>query len=455
MISEKREIKIEKRKQIKKIKSNTIIQKIQIMSVILCDLYMIGIALFLIIKYYSFSEYEYIWFCSKILTVKNMVNKTINSDVVFSHISNGENIYFTNHYVDYLGRIEEDGGCLKSYKKCGILDTYGNSFCMLPNGTCPVNKIIYDLNSKDSEYQENNYEYYEIDNSHFYLFYKRDVLDSGIIASWIKQNSQPKYINQKNFILDKDAIKEFFKLKDYRNDDDDKLSYFIDIFGNELINNAYDYIRNLPDNIYDLDRIIKLIEFIDNKINNDENNIDYNFTYINNKYYVKNYMGFENLESMENFNKIDFNTYKNKYPNYITAVISFFIICTFAVFILALIIYFIKNKTIEFHIAFFVIFVLLYLGYFFYLFIYSIFIFTRDFRNNNSKIAKSIKADKFIEDFLKEFYISSDKAIFIINIIVLLLFFSFMLFILFLIIEPISKCIHKRKQIKRNETTNN
>jgi hypothetical protein len=47
-----------------------------------------------------------------------MVNKTISSYLVFSHISNGENIYLTNPYVDYLGRIEEDGGCLKNYKKC-------------------------------------------------------------------------------------------------------------------------------------------------------------------------------------------------------------------------------------------------------------------------------------------------------------------------------------------------
>ena len=60
MISEKREIKIQKRKEIKKIESNTTIQKIQLMCVILCCLYLIGIALSLIIKYYGFSEYEYI-----------------------------------------------------------------------------------------------------------------------------------------------------------------------------------------------------------------------------------------------------------------------------------------------------------------------------------------------------------------------------------------------------------
>ena len=454
MISEKREIKKEKKNDIKKIESNTTVQKIQLMFVILCCLCMIGIALSLIIKYYGFSVYEYIWFCSKILTVKKMVNKTINSDLVFSHISNGENIYFANPYVDYLGRIEEDGRCLKSYKKCGILDTYGNSFCISPNEICPVNKIIYDSKSKDSEYQKENYQYYETKKSSFHLFYKRDVLDSGIIASWIKQKSKPKYINKDNFILDKSAIKEFLNLKDVNFGDNDNQNYLINIIGKEVINSAYDYIRDLPNNMNDIGKIKKLIDYIVDKINNDENNIDYNCTYINNNYYVKNYMGFDNLEAMNNFNNIDFNAYKKKYPNYITVVVSFIIICAFAVFIFALIIYFIKNETIKFHIAFVAIFVILYAGYFLYLFIYSIFIFSRDFRNETFKIAKSIRADKFIEDFLKEFYTPFDKTTFIICIILLLLI-SVIFFILLWIIEPISNCIYQREQIKNNMATNN
>ena len=452
MISEKREIKNEKRKETKKTKNSKIIQKIQLTCAILCCLFMIGIALSLIIKYYAFSEYEYIWFCSKILTVKSIVNKTINSDLVFSHISNGESIYFNNHYIDYLGRIEEDGTCLKSYKKCGILDTYGNSFCMSPNDVCPINKIIYDLKSENSKYQKNNYEYYETDHSNVYLFYKRDVLDSGIIASWIKGNSWPKYIDKKNIILDKNAFKEYFKLKDYE-DDVAYQSYLNKIIGKELFNNAYDYIKSIPDNYYDLDRIKKLVEFIIDKIKNDENNLDYSYTYINKSYYVKNYMGFENLEAMNNFNKIDFNVYKKKYPNKITLVFSFLIICAFVVFTFALIVYFSKKETIKFHLAFVIIFAILYISYFLYLFIYSIIFFIRVFRNENFKIAKSIKADKYIEDFLREFYTPFDKIGFIICIILVLLI-SFMLFILFWIIEPISKCKLESKQIKSIETTN-
>ena len=451
--SERKKITIEIEKVIKKKPNNTMsqkIQKIQLMSIILCYLCIFGIALALIIKYFRFSEYEYIWFCSKILTIKNMLNKTINIDLVFSQIDNGESIYFPNHYIDYLERIKEDGGCLEGYKACGILDTYGNSFCMLPNGTCPINKIVYDLYLKDSEYRDNNYEYYETDNSKVYLFYRRDVLDSGIITSWLKQKSQPKYINKKNFILDKKALKEFFKLK---NDDENNQNNALNFFGKELINSAVDYISDLSNNLYDLDRIKKLFDYIVNKIEKDENNIDYNFSYINNHYYVKNYMGFENLEAVNNFNKIDFNAYKRRYPNYITLAVSISILCIITFFMLALVIYFKKYETIKFHKAFIAIFVIIYVSSFFYLLFYSIHIFIRDFRNRNFQIAKSIKADKFIEDFLKEFYSPFDKATFILCIIIILLI-SIIFFILFWVIEPISKCKHKRKQIKRNKATN-
>ena len=67
-----------------------------------------------------------------------------------------------------------------------------------------------------------------------------------------------------------------------------------------------------------LARIYKLIDYIDEKINKDEKNIDYNYTYINGKNYVKNYMGFKDLENAKDFDKIDFSIYKSRYPNYIS-----------------------------------------------------------------------------------------------------------------------------------------
>ena len=424
------------------------IQEIRVMSIIVCFLCMFGITLAIIIKYYSgFSEFEYIWFCSKILTIKKMVNKISTKDLTFSHFDNGEEMYFIYKYVDYLKRIKEDGTCQNNYKTCGILDTYGNKFCISPSSNCPINKMIIDLSTKNSQYGD--YTQYTIEDSSFSLYCKSDVLDSGIIASWISQNSQPKYINDNNLIIDEDAFNEIFKINDDKDDDDDDDD---DDNGNEesfwqgvakdAVEGAVDAAEEIAKNAAKLAKLQKLIKYIEDKMNEDDN-IDKNYTNINNNNYVKNYMGFENLEAVDNFNKIDFNVYKKRFPNYASVALSITILILFVIFIVVLIIYFVKTRTIDIAGYFLVIFVILYVASFLYLFIYSVVIMARDFRNETFKVAKSIRADKFIEDFLKDFYEPFDKATFIICIIVFLSI-SAVFFILFWVIEPISNCIRRK-----------
>ena len=424
------------------------IQEIRVMSIIICFLCMFGITLAIIIKYYSgFSEFEYIWFCSKIKTVQKMVNKTSTKDRVFSHFQSGDRMYFTSHYVDYLGRIKEDGTCKNNYKTCGILDTYGNKFCISPGNNCPINKIIIDLSSRNSQYGD--YQQISTQDSSINLYCKSDVLDSGIIASWIVQNSEPKYIDDNNLIIDKDAFNEIFKIDDDKDDkddddddddDDDNEKSFWQGVAEDAIDGAIDAAEEIAKNAAKLAKLQKLIDYIEDKMN-DKDNIDKNYTFIGHNNYVKNYMGFENLEAVENFKNIDFSVYKKRFPNYASVALSITILCVFVIFIVVLIIYFIKNRTIEIAGYFLVIFVILYVASFLYLFIYSVVIFARDFRNETFKVAKSIRADKFIEDFLKEFYGPFDKATFIICIIVFLSI-SAVFFILFWVIEPISNCIH-------------
>ena len=421
------------------------IQKIRVMSIIGCFLCMFGITLAIIIKYYSgFSEYEYIWFCSKIKTIKKMVNKISTRDQVFSNFQSGQEMYFTNHYVDYLERIKEDGTCKNNYKTCGILDTYGNKFCLSPATNCPINKMIFDLSTKSSQYGD--FQLFSTQDTSINLYCKSDVLDSGIIASWVVKNSQPKYIDDNNLIIDMDAFNECFKDdndKDHDDDDDDDDNTgnnFWQGLAQDAVDGAIDAVEDITKNAVKLGRIMKLIDYIEEKMNSDEN-IDKNYTFINYNNYIKSYMGFKNLESVENFKKIDFSVYKKRFPNYASVALSITILCIFVIFIVILIIYFIKNRTIEIGKYFLVIFVIIYVASFLYLFIYSVVIFARDFRNETFKVAKSIRADKFIEDFLKDFYDPFDKATFIICIIVFLSI-SAVFFILFWIIEPISKCIH-------------
>ena len=68
-----------------------------------------------------------------------------------------------------------------------------------------------------------------------------------------------------------------------------------------------------------------------------------------------------------------------------------------------------------------------------------------DFKNESFEIAKRIRADKYIEDFLKDFYTPFEKTGFILSIIILLTF-SALLFITFFSIEPILECIEERKR---------
>ena len=62
-----------------------------------------GISLALTIYYYTgFSEYEYIWFCSKILTVKKMVKNNSKDRVFYNYDNEGNKLYLQAYYKDYI-----------------------------------------------------------------------------------------------------------------------------------------------------------------------------------------------------------------------------------------------------------------------------------------------------------------------------------------------------------------
>ena len=95
------------------------------------------------------------------------------------------------------------------------------------------------------------------------------------------------------------------------------------------------------------------------------------------------------------------------------------------------------------------IYSLTFLGFF----IYFIIVYTKVFNNESFKIAKSIKADKFIENFLKEFYESFEKNSLIICSIIFFVL-SGISYILALTIIPIMECYKKRNQNENNNNNN-
>ena len=156
----------------------------------------------LIVHYYSdFSSNKYIWMCSKILVVQKIVeNNNYNNKVFAGFNDKGEKlIYGQNNYSNYLKRITKDG-CIEGYKKCGILDTYNNSFCISKSSDCPINKILFDSSSKKDEYLNKKYDdYYLTDKNNMYLYYKVGDQKNDVIVSWIYSEYQPRYIDNSNF----------------------------------------------------------------------------------------------------------------------------------------------------------------------------------------------------------------------------------------------------------------
>jgi len=75
-------------------------EKIKVISLLLflfSYLCILGILISLIIKYYGFfSDYEYIWFCSKILTVKKIIENNNKYQVFYGYDDEGKKLIIIN-----------------------------------------------------------------------------------------------------------------------------------------------------------------------------------------------------------------------------------------------------------------------------------------------------------------------------------------------------------------------
>ena len=104
-------------------------------------------------------------------------------------------------------------------------------------------------------------------------------------------------------------------------------------FGKEILKGNISFTGNSPSG-ENRDKISKLLEYINEKIK-DEKNIDYNFKYINNNNYIKNYIGFKDLENAKDFDKIDFSIYKEyRYPGGEFILISLLSLIFFFLFVI-------------------------------------------------------------------------------------------------------------------------
>jgi hypothetical protein len=201
----------------------------------------------------------------------------------------------------------------------------------------------------------------------------------------------------------------------------------------ELIKNAIKYAK-----------LVKLNDYINDKIK-DKKNVDTNFIKIHTDEYVKNYLGFENEESINNFNKIDFGLYENIFPNHAAMISSFICGIILLVMIIFNIITLIGIKCRERQLccdkcesilicASFFIYIPTFIGFF----IYSLVIYAKFIKTESIELAKSVRADKFIEDFLEEFVTALDSNYFILYSIIIISISGF-LYIMSFLAEPLSR----------------
>lgn len=419
---------------------------------IICISYIIIFVLAITIadkRFKKSNKFEYVWFCSKIKTIKKIVEITSFNYKVFNTISSGKIIGLSSNYYDLL-KLNTENGCLDNHKECGILDTLGNKLCIDSSYPCPLNDLIADYSSRENTYLYYGYNTGEIESLtyNYKLYYSNKYTYENCTIMLVKSIYKPKFIDYDNFNLDNDAYKEVFRKSifenDDENDDDDdndnddnnnnliiqrKLEKDNNILSEKIIEVAIDVFGKIIGNFmkelisYAKEKHInKFIDYVIEKIDDDNNNIDIYYRYIGDHYYAKNFIGFQNIKHIENFLKINFDLYKKTYPDYACSIIAIFsIFVSFALIIFS--IYTIYNickanddennqRRIDircsqfclrnlnlFQIVFSVIFCFISFGFFTYFFI----IYLKIANNKTLKNAKSIKSDKFINDFLEEF----------------------------------------------------
>ena len=407
-------------------------------------------------KYYVFSKYEYVWISSKILTVKKIIENKKNGQIFYDFFNSSELLFLKYNYESLLRHSHKDK-CEENYKQCGILDTYGNKLCFNESLPCPVNHILIDLKSKEREYQNKGYFSINFGNesSNVLLYYTNIKTDNPIIVDIIYSYSQPKYITYNNLILDKEAIKKSFndkfKIEFIDDGDDPSLSDLFNQIVEESIKIGVNYYNSNKQN----KELNKLVTYIDNKINKDKNNQDKYCVRIYDNYYVKNYIGFENNEKMEEFLKTDFSPYNTIFPNIKSVGFAISSLFFWLIIIIKDLCIVLSNEVnLNQNICWIVIEIILYSLIFFGFFIYFLVVYVKVYKNKVFSDIKSIQSDDFITNFIKEFRSPIKKKGFILSYIILFCI-SALLFIMNFIIKCLIEWEKKNKEQKTINTEEN
>ena len=260
-------------------------------------------------------EFEYIYYMSKILTIKGIIINNHLSELLDSFSNSGETTTLPMSYRNLLKLVKNKNECVLGYRPCGILDTYGNVLCVDEFIPCPINRLKITHVNAAEEYLSRNYKTVPLKNisTNYQFFYTNEFTQGNGVTMIIKTRNEPKFITLNNFVLDSEAYKEYFfdageSLKEISNFFGEKttgnevLDIFINIFQTvadfveefSLINIVLkgaklfaDIILFLFDNDDDNERIKRFEKFVKEKIELlDEKNNDIYFEHIGDNFYA-------------------------------------------------------------------------------------------------------------------------------------------------------------------------
>ena len=362
---------------------------------ILSEVILVSCFIIMIIIYdYGTDNKHKIWIGSKILTVNEIIKK--NNKELYPLLNINSLSQKNEYHQNYESLLQHSSDpCQENYKKCGILDTYGNIMCIPKEDECPINDLIVDFRNKSDLYISEGYKVFFSGKlpSIYALYYSNKAIDKEIVVKINFYKELPIFINDDNLIFDESTCKEI-----YNQDKDD-----------ESQNGYYSF-------------YLEVKNYIRTKFN-DKINIDKSFKRIFNDLFAGNYIGFKDYNHLQNYNDINlYNFYFSIFPNRFALIFS--IICSvFTLIFIAASIYLLYNKkklgTVDDILASLKLFSLLFSIIFCGFLAYIIYKYINIVKINKPENLKNIKADIFLEDLLSEIAGRYPKNNFIFILIVL------------------------------------
>ena len=405
-------------------------------------------------KYSEKDKFQYIYYMSKILTIKSIILDNHYTEILDGF--SGQNpLTNPTSYRNWLKLVKNKNGCISGYKPCGILDTYGNVLCIDEILNCPINRLKVDNIDKSNYYLSQNYGTVYLNNipSNYQLFYSNSYEEGSVTTIILKTKDEPKYITKGNFILDSEAFKEIYGDKEF-------LDKIADVFGLRDDDNNKDTLDKIDDVItifkkikdieddfdlgdivlkgakllytilsYEYDKTVeKFNKYVEEQIQIlDEKNIDTFYEHIGNNFYAKNYIGFKSVNDIDKFMRFDYNIYKKKFPTFTASGLALGGLTVSCLFILPILFcIFTKKNASLFFLIFFLIFsiiTIIFYGFSLGFIIYGLYVYINVNKNKTLDELKSIKADEYINEIITDFISECQKSTlimcnFIINAVV-------------------------------------